>query len=64
MLDEGETDLAAAVCPAGDNRPGARTLPAGLLTAFFRATLQGDESAFAILTDTARAPIEIAVESK
>jgi chlorophyllase len=64
MLDEGEADIASAVCPAGEDRPGARMLTAGLLTAFFRATLQGDESAFAVLTDTARAPIEIVVDLK
>ncbi len=63
MLDEGCAAAASLVCASGADRAGMRRLTAGLLTAFFRAALQGDASAYAWLTDTA-APIPVSVESK
>ncbi len=51
-------------CLAGPSRAPMRTLTAGLLVAFFRATLQGDVQAFDYLTDTQSAPISVTVETK
>lgn len=64
MLDEPTAVAAAGVCPSGPDRPGMRRLTAGLLVAFFRGSLQGDAAAYAVLTDTAGAPLPIVVETK
>jgi len=44
--------------------PAVRRVTAGLLVAFFRASLQNDPAAYAYLEDTARAPLAMEVESK
>ncbi|MEL6179402.1 MAG: hypothetical protein AAFS10_10635 [Myxococcota bacterium] len=41
-----------------------RTLTAGVLTAFFRASLQGDTTAYDLLTDDDAAPTPIATQSR
>lgn len=64
MLDEPTADAAAGVCPSGPDRAGMRRLTAGLLVAFFRGSLQGDATAYAVLTDAAGAPLPIVVETK
>lgn len=64
MLDESEARLASLVCESGHDRPTTRLLTAGLLVAFFRASLQGDDEGYAYLTDVARAPRTYEVESK
>lgn len=64
MLDEPTAIAAAGVCPSGPDRPGMRRLTAGLLVAFFRGSLQGDATAYAVLTDVAGAPLPVAVEAK
>ncbi len=64
MLDEAAAEAASRVCASGPDRAGMRRLTAGLLTAFFRGSLQGDESAFAWLTDVAAAPISVVIERK
>jgi chlorophyllase len=52
------------VCRRGLDPDAARRLTAGLLTAFLRGALQGDTSAYRLLTDTAAAPIPIEIEVK
>lgn len=64
MLDEATAITASRVCPGGPNRAAVRRLIAGLLVAFFRASLQGDPGAYSYLTDVAAAPLEIVVDSK
>lgn len=64
MLDETTAITASRVCPGGSNRAVVRRLIAGLLVAFFRASLQGDSGAYGYLTDAATAPLEIVVGSK
>lgn len=64
MLDEDVAQLAALVCASNPDREPMRRLTAGLLVAFFRASLQGDASAYATLSDTLAAPATIEVESK
>jgi len=64
MLDEDVAALAAVVCSSGEERDKMRKLTAGLLTAFFRGTLQGESAAFATLSDVGAAPTAITVESK
>lgn len=64
MLDEATAVLAGALCPGGSDRAGMRRLTAGLLVAFFRASLQGNAAAYAYLTDTAAAPVVVEVEAK
>lgn len=51
-------------CRPGANPAGSRQLAAGLLVAFFRATLQNDPTAYAYLTNPAAAPIPIETESR
>jgi len=66
MLDD-ETPgcgLAGEICEEGPERAGMRTLSAGLLVAFFRATLQGDERSYEYLTDPARIPGNVEIEWK
>ncbi|MBH25907.1 MAG: hypothetical protein CMH57_15985 [Myxococcales bacterium] len=59
MLDD-NCGLSCIACPRGDDPPVMRVLTAALLTAFFRASLQGDEEAYTLLTDAeaANTPIE------
>ncbi|MGD8451811.1 MAG: dienelactone hydrolase family protein [Phycisphaerae bacterium] len=64
MLDEDAAAAAGVPCSTGPNRAAMRQLTAGLLTAFFRASLQGDATAYDYLTDTDAAPLAIEVESK
>ena len=64
MLDEDTAVAAAKFCAGGDNREGMRILTAGLMVAFFRASLQGDESAYAYLSNAAVGPIPFNVVSK
>jgi chlorophyllase len=64
MLDEEAAPVVANVCLSGPDRARMRTLTAGLLVAFFRASLQGDETAYAYLTDAGAAPLPIEVEAK
>jgi len=64
MLDDAYADLAAIVCPAGADRAGVRQLIGGLLVAFFRVSLQGDEAASVYLTDPSSAPLAFQTEAK
>ena len=64
MLDEEAAAAAAWLCPSGPDRAGMRQLTAGLLVAFFRASLQGDASAYTYLTRVSAAPLPIQVETK
>lgn len=64
MLNEEVAAAASLLCPSGSNRRAMRALTAGLLTAFFRASLQGDSAAYAVLLDANAAPAAIRVESK
>ena len=64
MLDEDYAAAAALICPSGSNRSAMRQLTGGLLVAFFRASLQGDEQAYNYLTDAAAAPVRVEIESK
>lgn len=62
--DLGSCGLICAICPVGADRAAMRELTAGMLTAFFRATLQGDSEAVHYLTDPVSAPMAIEVESR
>ncbi len=62
--DSAAASLGTLVCTRGTDPAAMRRLTAGLLTAFFRASLQGDTTASAYLTDTDAAPLPIEVESK
>lgn len=64
MLEPGVSDLAAQVCATGSDRAGTQRLTAGLMVALFRARLQGDEGAYAYLSDAQGMPGEVYVESK
>lgn len=64
MLDSDVAPAARDVCGGGDDLEGMRRLTAGLMTAFFRATLQGDNAALVALSDTAAMPIPVTAESK
>lgn len=57
-------NIVTTVCPFGDDRQGFRKLCAGLLTALFRAGLQGDEEAYAVLSNTESAPTAATAEMK
>lgn len=63
MLDEETAALAASVCPSNDERVPMRRLTAGLMVAFFRAKLQGDETAEDAFNPTS-APTSITIERK
>ncbi|HOW73220.1 MAG TPA: hypothetical protein PKY77_21695 [Phycisphaerae bacterium] len=56
--------LICSVCVEGPDPAASRKLVAGLLTAFFRAGLQGDVTAYEYLSDTLAAPAPITVESR
>lgn len=62
MLDETEAAAAAMFCPSGSDRARMRRLTAGLLVSFFRAALQGDETAYVFLSAGWSAPIAITTE--
>jgi hypothetical protein len=64
MLDEVVALAACTLCPSGPDRAGVRRLTAGLLVAFFRASFQGDATAYVELADTAGSPLAIEVEVK
>ena len=66
MLDPGTDDFALgrSVCLPGANPDGMRLLMAGMMSAFFRGTLQDDPAALDWLTDTANAPVAIWPQSK
>jgi chlorophyllase len=52
-------------CPAGQgDLADMRTLTAGMLVAFFRGSLQGDNASYSTLLDTSNAPANITAESK
>lgn len=63
MLDEDAARQAASFCTGGSNRALMRRLIAGLMTAFFRGSLQADPAAYDYI-DSARAPDAIRVEVK
>jgi chlorophyllase len=52
------------LCTRGPDPAGMRKLTAGMLTAFFRGSLQGDTKAFDFLSDVSAAPMAIEVEAK
>lgn len=64
VLDEPTAAAAAGLCPGGADRAGMRRLTGGLLVSFFRASLQGDATAYSYLAESAAAPLPIEVESK
>lgn len=64
MLDEEAAAAAAGLCPSGPDRMGMRRLTAGLMAAFFRASLQGDAAAYTYLTEISSAPLPIQIETK
>jgi chlorophyllase len=64
MLDEDVAQLAGLICRTNPAREPMRRLTAGLLVAFFRASLQGDTASYAVLTDPLGAPAAIDVENK
>ena len=66
MLNDSTPGCGAACisCTEGPVRETMRVLTGGLLTAFFRATLQEDETAYDILMDGAAAPTAVEMEQK
>lgn len=64
MLDEEEATAAAALCASGPDRAGMRRLTGGLLTAFFRAALQGEEAGYDSLSASQDTPIPFIAESR
>jgi len=64
MLDEEWAAASAMVCASGADPAKMRRLTAGLLVAFFRGSLQGDEQAYRFLTDASNAPSPIEIEAK
>jgi chlorophyllase len=64
MLDEDWAAASGMVCASGSDPAKMRRLTAGLLVAFFRGSLQGDEEAYHYLTDTSAAPSPTEVEAK
>lgn len=65
MLDEDVAGgFAARICATSNDRAPMRQLTAGLLTAFFRVTLQDDAEALSWLTNPAVAPLPFEVEAK
>jgi chlorophyllase len=64
VLDDEWAAASAMVCASGSDLANMRRLTAGLLVAFFRGSLQGDEQAYHFLTDTGAAPSRIGVEAK
>lgn len=64
MMDENDAAGFVGLCGGGADRAKMRQLTAGLLTAFFRGTLQGDATALDVLLDVNAAPARITAESK
>lgn len=62
--DSAAASLGTLVCARGSDPAAMRRLTAGLLTAFFRASLQGDATAFSYLTNADAAPLPIEAASK
>ena len=62
--DHSGCGIACSVCTEGEDDEAMRLLAAGLLAAFFRASLQGDETAFDYLTDPADAPTPVTMEHR
>jgi len=65
MLDGDTLDecgIICSICPGGPDLAGMRKLTGGLLSAFFRYVLQGDETMLGYLTNPALAPIPVEVE--
>lgn len=65
MLDDDPTGCGfeCGACVDGDSREPMRRLTAGMLVALFRAGLQGDDSALAILADESAAPVTIETDA-
>ncbi len=63
MIDEDAARKAAFLCRGNDVRDPMRRLTAGLLVAFFRASLQNDPSAFDLI-NASEAPTAVTVEAK
>lgn len=51
-------------CVEGDSREPMRQFTAGQLVGLFRATLQGQDDAYGVITDQAQAPISIETDSR
>jgi chlorophyllase len=64
VLDRDMELMALGACPSGASREELRNLAKGMLTAFFRASLQGDDEYYAVLTDQESAPTVIEWEVK
>jgi chlorophyllase len=66
MLDDARpgTFVRRGQCLGGPDREGVRRTTAGLLAAFFRATLQGDAAAVAYLETPAAAPSPVQLAAK
>lgn len=62
--DRAGCGLPCRVCPAGEKQSATRILVAGLMSAFFRGSLQGDADAFAYLSDVSRAPMPVVMASR
>lgn len=56
--------LECTSCKAGEDKDGMRRLTAGQLVAFFRWTLQGDETAVGFLTNPVGTPTPVTMEHK
>lgn len=56
--------IICGVCTTGLDVPAARTTIAGLLTAFFRASLQGDVGSYDYLSSAEGSPLAYSAESK
>ena len=64
MLDRAACGLVCGFCQTGPDIEAMTDASAGMLVAFFRASLQGDETAYGLLEDPRSAPIAVEVESK
>jgi chlorophyllase len=66
MLDDETPRCGAActLCPSGEDKSTMRALTAGTLVAFFRGSLQGDDTAYQILSDVQSAPTDIDIDEK
>jgi chlorophyllase len=64
MLNDEGCGLQCLACPSGNNKAVMRKAIGGLLTAFFRATLAGNDADFAFLEDANTAITPMSFESK
>lgn len=65
MLDDNiSCGVTCSACVEGPGDGKFRRATAGWLTAFFRATLQGDQSALSVLSDKMRSPVAVTVQNK